>query len=288
MVSNTIGLLQLPSITLLTPKTLDEAVSLMVENPDAPIIAGGVYIISSIIDRRIRPSKLIDISKLDALRKLEKSGDLVRAGPIIKHWELAERFAPVSRAFKDFGDSYTSPSIANLATLGGSIALRHSSEDLILIMLVHDAVLKLRTASSVREVSLESYLREDSGRHIIEEIAFLNPSKVFSSFQKIALGVSYTPLVSAAVSLGRGDGGGLLCRVATSHCRGGVPGRVRAAEEAVEDGGLDHDNLELVGKTVEKEIDPVDDLTAPAWYRRRVAGVLVRRMLDQLRRALPR
>lgn len=63
---------------------------------------------------------------------------------------------------------------------------------------------------------------------------------------------------------------------------------MRAAEEAVEDGGLDHDNLELVGKTVEKEIDPVDDLTAPAWYRRRVAGVLVRRMLDQLRRALPR
>jgi CO/xanthine dehydrogenase FAD-binding subunit len=276
------GLLHLPTFKLLTPLTVKEAVEMMHTHPEAPIIAGGVYTIASMIEKKIRPHHLIDISKIRELKQLEIGPEIVRAGALASHTALMETFA-VSPAFSAFSQRYTSPSIANIATVGGSMALKSSTEDLITILLVHDAFIRVRTTEGLSELPLDQYLNMDIRHALVEEVRFLNPTTVSAMFEKIALGISYIPLISAAARLDRDGRGGWICRIATSHQRGEIPGRIHEAETIIQQQGPGDEAINNAAKAVESTIDPVSDLMAPSWYRKRVAAVLVKRLLLKLR-----
>lgn len=278
----TLGLHHLPTFTLLTPTTLDEMIEMMESHPEAPIVAGGTNIIPSIMEKKIRPRELLDISRIEELRRLEVVDGLVRAGPLITHAQLAERFAENSDAFKDFIEKHTSPSITNIATLGGSLALKRSTEDLTTILLTHDTTLKIHSPSGVSEMTLEEFLGSSLDRYLISEIRFLDPTAVSAAFDKLSLGISYIPLVSAAVRLENGGRDRIICRVATSHRRGDVPGRVYEAEDIIQSKGLDETTILEAAKIVKSTVEPSTDLMAPSWFRRHVAAVLVKRLLRKL------
>ncbi|MEM4316415.1 MAG: FAD binding domain-containing protein, partial [Nitrososphaerota archaeon] len=243
---------------------------------------GGTYVIPSILEKKIRPAELLDISGVVGLKRLEVEAGVVRAGTLTTLAELAEHFLTGSEAFRNFMERYTSPAIVNIATVGGSIALRSSTEDIITILLVHDTYVKLHSDSGVLEIPLEEFLEKDQGRFLIEEIRFRDPSSVKTAFDKISMGISYIPMVSASVGLDVDRGGEIVCRVATSYRKGELPGRVHEAEDVIHSKGLTEDAVEEAARAVEASMEPVSDLIAPAWFRRRAGGVLVKRLLKRL------
>jgi carbon-monoxide dehydrogenase medium subunit len=59
--------------------------------------------------------------------------------------------------------------------------------------------------------------------------------------------------------------------------------RVPGAEEALVGTGLEAEALERAAEEARAAARPIDDVRAPAWYRRHLAGVLTRRALATAR-----
>ena len=77
-----------------------------------------------------------------------------------------------------------------------------------------------------------------------------------------------------------GEGRVLWARIALGAVAP-TPIRVPAAEQALIGCKLDQSAIEAAAASVESEVRPIDDVRAPAGYRRHLSGVLVRRALGE-------
>src|SRR3546814_6695036 len=65
------------------PQTVSEALSLLAENPDAKVLAGGQSLLTLMNLRLARPAMLIDIGALDELRRIFDDTDDLVLGSLI-------------------------------------------------------------------------------------------------------------------------------------------------------------------------------------------------------------
>ena len=74
-----------------------------------------------------------------------------------------------------------------------------------------------------------------------------------------------------------------VCREAriTTFGAEGIPMRMTAAEEFLSGANLSADDREEAARLVSDAVDPISDIHASAQYRKDVAGVMVRRALEQ-------
>lgn len=70
------------------PKTVAEAVSLLGENPEAKILAGGHSLIPMMRFRMATPPMLIDINQLEDLSYIREDGDWLVIGAMTRESEL--------------------------------------------------------------------------------------------------------------------------------------------------------------------------------------------------------
>jgi carbon-monoxide dehydrogenase medium subunit len=103
------------------------------------------------------------------------------------------------------------------------------------------------------------------------------------AFYKIGLRrATACSVISAAVLLTQ-DGTG-RCRQARIALGAVAPRPIRAyeAEESLCDQPLDSDSIEQAGRLASQVSSPIDDVRASAEYRKRMADVLVRRLLNTI------
>jgi CO/xanthine dehydrogenase FAD-binding subunit len=269
--------LSLPRISVSIPSSLAEAVEILGREKDVAVIAGGTHVIHTLLENRTPIRKFVDISRLDELKKIHVDGGRARVGALVTHSELAEKMMNEIRAFKSFMEKYSAPTIANIATVGGSVMLKKSSEDLIPILLTLDAELTFADGVGVKKVSLDGYLRSPTPSNtILTEISF--NVRGGCVFDKLWLGVSRNPLISVAAYV-EGVDRVRLARVAVSHRDGSTPGRVVSVERFLEGRRLEQDVVQRAGKIMSSSINPSTDVLASSEYRREVAAVLLRRLL---------
>ena len=82
-------------------------------------------------------------------------------------------------------------------------------------------------------------------------------------------------LVAVAVLL-RPSGGGIDARIVVTGTGDG-PERMREAESALAERGMDGDACEAAGSAAAEACEPADDPHAPAWYRKKLVATLTRR-----------
>ncbi len=269
--------LGLPRISVSIPSSLSEAFEILGREKDAAVIAGGTHVIHALLENKTRIRKFVDISRLDELKKIHLDGDRARVGALVTHSELAEKMTNEIRAFKSFMEKYSAPTIANIATVGGSVMLKKSSEDLIPIFLTLDAELTFADGGGVKKVSLDKYLHSPTPSNmILTEISF--NVRGGCVFDKLWLGVSRNPLISVAAYV-EGVDRVRLARVAVSHMDGFTPGRVVSVERFLEGRRLEQGVVYRAGKIMSSSINPSADVLASSEYRREVAAVLLRRLL---------
>jgi carbon-monoxide dehydrogenase medium subunit len=259
------------------PSSLAEAVEILGREKDVAVIAGGTHVIHTLLENRTPIRKFVDISRLDELKKIHVDGGRARVGALVTHSELAEKMMNEIRAFKSFMQKYSAPTIANIATVGGSVMLKKSSEDLIPILLTLDAELTFADGGGVKKVSLDEYLRSQTPSNtILTEISF--NVRGGCVFDKLWLGVSRNPLISVAAYV-EGVDRVRLARVAVSHRDGSTPGRVVSVERFLEGRRLEQGVVYRAGKIMSSSINPSTDVLVSSEYRREVAAVLLRRLL---------
>jgi carbon-monoxide dehydrogenase medium subunit len=105
------------------PAGLDEALALLAE-PGAVALAGGQDLVPLLNSRRIRPSTVVDIDAVEALRGITGDTDGIRIGALTRHRDVLDsvvvrdRLALLHLAAGHIGHG----AIRNRGTLGGSCA----------------------------------------------------------------------------------------------------------------------------------------------------------------------
>ena len=215
------------------PESAEEAVSLLGQGV---VIAGGTHAFP-----RLAPTDSIISLRRAGLSGVEQTGDTVRVGATTTLTELAREVEFLREAVH----SIASPTIRNLATVGGNLFAPQPHGDLAVCLLALDA-----------EIEREGEL--------VTGVSFKVPERWF--YRKAMRRKQNSASIVTVASDGK--------RIAL----GGIasePVRATKAEEALAAGDID-----AAAELCLEVADTFDDAYASAWYRRRVLPVHVRRALS--------
>ena len=140
--------------------SLDEAVALLGEHPEARLLAGGHSLIPLMKLRLAQPAALIDIGRIAELRGIEVAKsehgqpDLLRIGSLTTHAELAGSpvLAEACPLLAEAAARIADPQVRNKGTLGGNIAHADPGSDLPAVLVALDATVHLHGPGGARAV----------------------------------------------------------------------------------------------------------------------------------------
>ena len=108
---------------VLTPRSLDEALRLKSDHPDAVPIQGGTDLMVALNFDRTRPELLLNLNEVTELRGWSRENGTLRLGAGLTYTEamagaVAEELPALAEASRTVG----SPQIRNRGTIGGNLA----------------------------------------------------------------------------------------------------------------------------------------------------------------------
>lgn len=273
--------------------SLDEALEVLAGRGDrCQILAGGTDVMVQLARGEIGPAALLHVERIAELRGIEANGPhtngSVRLGSLVTHRDLArgvlgDGFRSVAESAATVGGLQTQV----VGTIGGNVCNASPAADTLPALLVHDAMVTLRSSTASRTVPLQAFVvgRRRTTRtpdELLTEIALATPGEGSGDVylkvgRRSAMEVA---IVGLAMRL-RFDAGGTVteARVALAAV-GPCPLRSAGAEQALVGGGLDPYRLDAAAAVVLHDIAPVDDLRGTADYRRRVIPGLLRKAAE--------
>jgi carbon-monoxide dehydrogenase medium subunit len=267
--------------------SLDDALSLLTQYPDAKPLAGGQSLIPAMNFRLAQPSALVDLNHVPELSGITTTAHgAVYIGAMTRHVkversQVVERHSPL---LAEAMGHVAHPQIRSRGTIGGSLAHADPSAELPAVMVALDATITLRSAAAQRRMKAAEFF---TGLFATA----LTPGELL-------VGVEIPPRAprggSAFLEVARRHGDYALCGVAAAVAldSSGNVESARVALLSVGDGPvLVRGTDALMGQpptekaivdaaeAVREEVDPPSDIHADAKYRRQLAGVLTRRAL---------
>jgi carbon-monoxide dehydrogenase medium subunit len=280
----------LPRFAYHDPSSLDEACQIMAELKEkAQPLAGGTDLIVNMRKRVISPESVVFLGRLDELRGQEVSNGQIRIGACLTAAELAEskqveeNMSALSLSAKRLG----SPTIRNLATIGGNLVTARPAADLPPPLMAYGAEVVLKNSSGERSVALDKFFRGPGETvkkpdELLTEIVIEKPPP-HSGSSYMRLGRRKTLVISLVnvatyLSLGSPDGRIVSARVVLGAVAP-VPMRAATAEKILLG---EKPSKKLFAKAAEAaagDSKPIDDFRGSAQYRRAMVEVLTRRAL---------
>jgi carbon-monoxide dehydrogenase medium subunit len=113
------------------PKSVADAVSMMKEDGDGKILAGGQTLLPTLKQRLAQPSRLVDLGALPELKGIKAEGNGLTIGAMTRHAEVAHSSVVKSAipALAALAEGIGDPQVRNRGTLGGSIANHDPAAD---------------------------------------------------------------------------------------------------------------------------------------------------------------
>jgi CO/xanthine dehydrogenase FAD-binding subunit len=256
---------------LLEPRSLTDALKMLSsEGPLVPM-AGCTDLYVALNFGTLRPTRFLNLWRLDALRGIETHGTTLRIGAlttfteIIKSGMIRRRLPMLIAAAREVGGVQ----IQNRGTLGGNVANASPAGDTLPVLLAADAIVVLRSTSGTRRVPMTSFYtgyRQTVARPDELIVAFEVPAvRGRQWFRKV--GTRAAQAIAKIVVAGVWDTKPRLAIGSVAP----TPLRLSQTEEALGTGASLADAQDLL----QREIAPIDDLRSTAEYRRQVAANLL-------------
>jgi carbon-monoxide dehydrogenase medium subunit len=256
--------------------SVEEAVGLLGDEPDAKLLAGGHSLIPLLRLRFARPSLLVDIGGLDDLRYVREEGNRIAIGALTRYADLvasrllAERCGLLADAVAHVGD----PQVRHRGTIGGSVAHGDPASDVPAILLALDADLVAHGPDGERTIPVREFF---SGmfqtalgpRDVLTEIRV--PAAVGTYLKFVRRAQDWATVGVAAARVGQ------RVQVALTSM-GATPLRATGVEEALAEGASP---AQAAARAAEGTAPP-SDVSGSAEYRSHLARVLVHRALEAL------
>jgi CO/xanthine dehydrogenase FAD-binding subunit len=256
---------------VLTPRSLDEALRLKSERPDALPIQGGTDVMVALNFDRGRPEAMLNLNEVDELRGWSRENGTLRLGAgltysEVEHGELREVLPALAEASRTVG----SPQIRNRGTIGGNLGTASPAGDALPPLLVEGAEVECASVRGTRLVPLGDFVtgvkRNALAPDELITAVRLTPSHAPQTFMKIG---PRNAMVIAVVSLAVSGGEELRASFGSASPR---PVLVTAPRS----------DAESFPERVAAAASPIDDVRGTQAYRRHALRVLAHRALERV------
>ncbi len=258
---------------VLTPRSLDEALRLKAEHPDAVPIQGGTDVMIELNFDRARPPVLLNLNEVAELRGWSRENGTLRLGAGLTYAEamaapLADELPALAEASRTVG----SPQIRNRGTIGGNLGTASPAGDALPPLLVEGAEIEIACVRARRRVPLIEFLLGPKRNGLAEDelivAAHVEPSRQPQTFMKVG---PRNAMVIAVVSLA----------VVTDRERGEIRASFGSAGPIPGLVTCRFDEADGFSDRVAEAASPIDDVRGTAAYRRHALRVLTKRALER-------
>ena len=254
---------------VLTPRTLDEALRVKADRPDAMPIQGGTDVMVELNFDRARPEVLLNLDEVAELRGWSRENGALRLGSGLTYTEAMGLADPL-RALAEAARTVGGPQIRNRGTIGGNLGTASPAGDALPPLLVYGAEVELASTRGERVLPLHEFLVGPK-RNALEPDELILALRLGSpgprqTFMKVG---PRNAMVIAVVSLALAVEDGELR--ASFGSAGPVAGLVTASLDERGD----------FPERVAAAASPIDDVRGTALYRRHALRVLTQRALER-------
>ena len=265
------------------PATLQEALTILADHPEATIVAGSTDVGVEVNLRGHRPAYVVAIDRLTELRQLEVDDDSATLGAALTLSELEEGLAGRIPLLDQVWPQFASRLIRNGATIGGNVGTASPIGDLPPALLALEAKVVLVSLRGEREVSLADYfigyretVREPD--ELIRAVRVPLPSSPMVAFHKVAKR-RFDDISGVAVgfAIDVADGTVRRARIGLGGAAA-TPIRALATEAALEGRPWNGETVASAAEVMAREGTPIDDMRASAAYRSAMLGNALRKL----------
>ncbi|MCE4612986.1 MAG: xanthine dehydrogenase family protein subunit M [Desulfurococcales archaeon] len=289
----------LPEFEYARPSTLEEALKLLAKyGEEAKVLAGGVGLITFMLERLVSPRIVIDIKKIPELRRIEYTegkglvlGAAARISEITRYMDSNPRVREKYRALYEALSRIADLQIRNRATIGGNICEALPFMDSYAPLALFDAKLRIASVEGERETTITDFVKgpgflDLAPNELLVSIELPDPPRESrSGFSKIVPAIEYSVASVAMLVANPVDPRSREVRIAVSAATP-APIRVREAEEVFRREG---DIVDLLDAALDRMTSAIKELViedpyASAEYRLEMlkvqAYILFKRLLD--------
>lgn len=274
-------------------QSVPHAIELLLEHPNAQIIAGGSDVLVQIREGKRAGCELVSIYGLDELRGIRyeedgaiRIGSLTSFSHITRDPIIQEKINVLGQAVDQVGG----PQIRNIGTIGGNTCNGVTSADSASTLFAWDAVIELTGPEGVRRVPIQDFYIK-AGKVDLRpgeiQTGILIPKVAYEGYQghyikyamrnamdiattgcSVNVKLSPDKAVMEDVRIAYGVAGPIPMRSATAEAR--AKGRPTTAEE-----------IKAFAQTVLEDINPRDSWRAAKEFRQHIAVVMAERALRE-------
>ena len=258
---------------VLTPRSLDEALRLKAERPDAVPIQGGTDVMVELNFDRARPPALLNLNEVAELRGWSRRNGTIAVGAGLTYSEAMEvPLADALPALAEASRTVGGPQIRNRGTIGGNLGTASPAGDALPPLLIAGAEVALASAHGERKLPLAEFLTGPKRNALAEDELIVAVSVHAEQGPQTFLKVGpRNAMVISVVSLALTVDRGRDELRASFGSAGPVPGLVTAPLS----------ERESLPDRVAAAAAPIDDVRGTAAYRRHALRVLTARALER-------
>ena len=273
-----------------SPSSLDEALALRSEfSDDSAVLAGGQSLMPMLNLRLARPEVLIDLGRVAELAGIRELDGGVSIGAMTRQRsaersDLIQTRAPlVQQALAHVGH----PTIRNRGTVGGSLAHADPAAELPAVCVALDAEFVARSTGAERTIAAEDFYMGFMTTALAPEELLVEvriPAEagmLGTAFVEVARRHGDFALVGVAAAIAVDSESVITDARLVLTGVAWLPVRAREAEASLRGAPAGAAAFAAAADLAAAELEPRTDAHASGDYRRRVAGVLVRRALEQ-------
>ena len=271
--------------------SVEEAVALRLQHPEAQIIAGGTDVLVQMREGKRAGRALISIFGIDALRGVQLEADgTIRIGSLTSFSHITKD--PIIQKYINVlgqaVDLVGGPQIRNAGTIGGNTCNGVTSADSASTLFAWDAVVELTGQNGIRRLPIRDfYLRAGVVDLKPDEIqtAILIPKAAYEGYfghyikyaMREAMDIATTGC-SVNVKLSEDKTAIVDARIAYGVA-GPVPMRAETAEAAAKGQPVSKETVSAFAKAVLQDVHPRDSWRASKAFREHIAVELAKRCL---------
>jgi len=275
--------------------SIDEALTLLAQNEDAKILAGGHSLIPAMKFRLIQPSLLVDIGRIKDLAYIREEGNQICVGAATTHYQIesSDLLKGICPLLPDCASHIGDVQVRNKGTIGGSIAHADPAGDWPAAIVALNAEMIVVSKNGERAIKADDFFVDLlttalEPNEILREIRINKTNgRAAQAYVKMHHPASGYAVVGVAANLSLSADGN--CERASLGITGvsSKAYRATAAEAALSGAKPDAQTIANAAAHAGDGVDFNGDLFASADYRRHLAIVYTRRAIEAAVKSLP-
>lgn len=272
------------------PKTIDEAVAVLaaVAGEDGRVLAGGQSLVPTMAFRLAKPSHLVDINGVAALDRLAVADGKLVIGACVRHAAFHQPVCegPLGKFLTDVVRHIAHYPIRNRGTFCGSLAHADPASEWCLMLMALDGEVLAKSARGERVIAARDFFKgvmttalRDDELLVEARLPILTDGTCcgFYEFNRRAGDFA----MAAALGTYRVEGGKIVePRVAIGGAEVN-PRRIAEAERALAGAAPGDKAFRAAAEAATAAIDPMEDITTSAEFRRDLVLAVTRRALER-------